>query len=52
MSEEETVPPRQPNTFRTWLPRIWKWLIEHPVWFAGGAGLLAGYLLPKIVSLL
>jgi len=25
MSEDPTLPPRQPNTFRTWLPRIWKW---------------------------
>lgn len=24
MSEDPTLPPRQPNTFRTWLPRIWR----------------------------
>jgi hypothetical protein len=25
MTDETTQPPvRQPNTFRTWLPRIWK----------------------------
>ena len=24
MADEPTLPPRQPNTFRTWLPRIWK----------------------------
>ena len=28
MSDEETTqPPRQPNTFRMWLPRIWKFLV-------------------------
>ncbi len=23
-NEEPTVTPHQPNTFRTWLPRIWR----------------------------
>ena len=28
-NEDQTLPPRQPNTLRTWLPRIWAWLTEH-----------------------
>jgi len=51
MSDDPTLPPRQPNTFRTWLPRIWAWLLAHPVWFAGIAGVLAGLLLPQIARL-
>lgn len=31
MSNEKTQPPvRAPNTFRTWLPRIWAWCLAHP----------------------
>lgn len=26
MNEEPTLPPHQPNTFRTWLPRIWRYV--------------------------
>ena len=50
MSDEPTLPPRQPNTFRTWLPRIWAWLLANPIWFAAGAGFLAGWLLPKLLG--
>jgi hypothetical protein len=31
MSDDPTLPPRQPNTFRTWLPRIWKAMREFTV---------------------
>ena len=51
-NEEPTIPPRQPNTFRTWLPRIWAWLVAHPVWAAAIGGLLAGLLLPQVARLI
>lgn len=48
MSEDPTLPPHQPNTFRTWLPLIGAWLWAHP-----GAALplavVAGFLLGKIL---
>jgi len=28
--DEKTLPPHKPNTFRTWLPRLWAWMIAHP----------------------
>lgn len=28
-NDEETLPPRQPNTPRVWLPRIGAWLAEN-----------------------
>lgn len=46
---ETTLPPRQPNTLRTWLPRIWAWLLANPVVLAAGAGFLAGATLPRIM---
>ncbi len=35
MNEEPTLPPvRQPNTFRTWIPRLWRFctgaVAAHP----------------------
>ena len=29
MSDDDTLPPRKPNTLRTWLPRIGAWLAEN-----------------------
>lgn len=48
MSEEDTLPPRKPNTLRVWIPRVGAWLWAHP-----GAALplavLAGFLLGKVI---
>ena len=30
MSDDPTLPPHQPNTLRTWLPRVGAWLWAHP----------------------
>ncbi len=29
MSDDPTLPPHKPNTFRTWLPRIWTFLCVY-----------------------
>ena len=45
------VAPRQPNTLRTWLPRIWAWLLARPDWQkAAAAGFIAGATLPRFVG--
>ena len=50
--EEKTAPPvREPNTPRKFLRIAWAWLLAHPVWFAGIAGVLAGLLLPQIARM-
>ena len=37
---ESTLPPRQPNTLRTWLPKIGAYIATHPVtWALIGFGL-------------
>lgn len=53
MSNEDTLPPRKPNTLRTWLPRAWAWFLSLPDavrWSV--AGLMTGLLLPHIARLL
>ena len=51
-NDEPTQPPvREPNTPRKFLRIAWTWLLAHPVWFAGIAGVLAGLLLPQIARM-
>jgi len=42
MADEPTLPPRQPNTFRTWLPIIGAWLWQHRDYTIPAAMLLVG----------
>ena len=48
MSEDQTLPPRQPNSPRVWLRRAWGWLLAHPIVAAALGGLAAGLLLPQV----
>lgn len=50
---ETTLPPRQPNTLRTWFPRIWAKVMAWPDWAKGlAAGALLGLLLPPLARLI
>ena len=42
MSDEPTIPPRQPNTFRTWLPRIGAFLWLHRDYTIPAAMMMVG----------
>jgi hypothetical protein len=43
---DDTLPPRKPNTFRTWLERGAAWARLHPDWLALFAlGFIAGAVL-------
>lgn len=52
MNTEDTQPPRQPNTPRTYLKKLWEWLKANPIYAAAIGGFLAGLILPKIVAML
>lgn len=45
---ETTLPPRKPNTFRVWIPRIVAWCKSHPIITASCAGILVGLILPTL----
>jgi hypothetical protein len=47
MSEDPTLPPRKPNTFRTWLPRIWAWLLAHRDYAIPVAAFVVGVVMGK-----
>ena len=49
MSDDPTLPPRQPNTPRVLLRRAWAWLMGNPIIAAILGGLLTGSILGKIL---
>ena len=50
MNNEDTLPPRKPNTVRTWLPRLWAYVMAWPDLAKGLAGgTLLGLILPPLV---
>ncbi len=50
-NEEPTLPPvRQPNTLRTWLPRIWAWACAHPDVAIGLSLVVAAFFLGRCTA--
>lgn len=49
MSEDDTLPPRKPNTLRTWLPRIWAWCVANRDYSIPFAAFVLGAVLGKVV---
>ena len=52
MSDDPTLPPRQPNTPRVWIGKAAAWLKANPIWAAALAGVLVGLLLPVLARAL
>ena len=48
-NDDPTLPPHQPNTFRTWLPRIGAFLWLHKDYTIPVAAFVAGWLLGKVI---
>ena len=49
MNDEDTVPPRQPNTPRVLLPRALAWLTSHPNISIPVAAFVVGAILGALV---
>lgn len=46
---ETTLPPRKPNTLKTWLPRIWAFLWLHKDYTIPAGCFLIGIAVGKII---
>ena len=49
MSTEDTLPPKQPNTPRVWLKKLWDFGAAHLVLSAAVLGSLLGFIAGKIL---
>ena len=49
MPEDQTIPPRQPNTPRTILKRLWYWAIDHSDYSIPLLTFVAGWLMGKLI---
>lgn len=49
MSDDQTLPPRQPNTPRTWLRRAWEWAKANRDYSIPLACLVIGAVIGKLL---